>query len=121
MSINNIYCMVTSVVDPIAITCCVACYQHLSSIFCRLQVRVLEDRIQAVQAPYTSAHQSQQAVSVTAGSSDDWYEAEEPTGVEIKSVDGYQGREKHVIVLSAVRSNTQGQVSEIQSLYLHVL
>jgi ATP-dependent RNA/DNA helicase IGHMBP2 len=31
-------------------------------------------------------------------------------GLEIDSVDGFQGREKEVVVLSLVRSNTEGEI-----------
>ena len=37
-------------------------------------------------------------------------ESERYHGLEIKTVDGYQGREKEVIVLSAVRANDAGEI-----------
>ena len=38
------------------------------------------------------------------------WEGEGSTGVEIRTVDGYQGREKEVIILSMVRSNSDKEV-----------
>ncbi len=39
-----------------------------------------------------------------------------PEGVEVKTVDGYQGREKEVIILSFVRSNMGGEIGFLRDL-----
>jgi hypothetical protein len=36
--------------------------------------------------------------------------AKRPTSIEVKSVDGYQGRERDIIIFSAVRSNRNGRI-----------
>ena len=42
------------------------------------------------------------------------WETEGMRGVEVRTVDGYQGREKEVIILSMVRSNKAGEVGFLQ-------
>ena len=38
------------------------------------------------------------------------WETDRMTGVEVRTVDGYQGREKETVILSLVRSNTEAEV-----------
>lgn len=40
--------------------------------------------------------------------------------VEVKSVDGYQGREKGIILFSAVRSNAEHEVCVVYQGRLHI-
>ena len=42
------------------------------------------------------------------------WETEGMRRVEVRTVDGYQGREKEVIILSMVRSNKAGEVGFLQ-------
>ena len=42
------------------------------------------------------------------------WETDGLTGVEVMTVDGYQGREKEMVILSLVRSNTRAEVGFLQ-------
>ena len=47
---------------------------------------------------------------------EDFLEKLLPSNVEVKTVDGFQGREKEVIILSTVRSNKEGEIGFLEDL-----
>ncbi|KAF6258495.1 AAA domain-containing protein [Scenedesmus sp. NREL 46B-D3] len=70
----------------------------------------------SARASSSSSRQGQQQQGAAGAAAAEWSPAAAAAGdvLEIKTVDGYQGREKEVVLFSAVRANTQAQVGFLE-------
>ena len=65
---------------------------------------------------YIKAGVSEKDIGIISPYADQVKLISEKTDIEVKTVDGFQGREKEIIIISTVRSNDYGQIGFLKDL-----
>ena len=65
---------------------------------------------------YLNAGVSEEDIGIISPYADQVKIIQEMTSVEVKTVDGFQGREKEIIIISTVRSNENGNIGFLSDL-----
>ena len=80
-------------------------------------VNPIEARIAIkVATDYIKAGISEKDIGIISPYADQVKLISEKTNIEVKTVDGFQGREKEIIIISTVRSNDYGQIGFLKDL-----